>query len=202
MTEKEKMLSEQLYVASDKTLRTMANQARELLDQFNSAKYTDYQRRQAIIKKLFGHVKENYYVHKPFYCDYGVNISVGDNFYCNFDCVFLDVGKITIGDNVMLGPKVQIYTATHPIDADVRNDGLEYALPVTIGNSVWIGGGAIINPGVTIGDNAIIASGAVVTKDIPANVIAGGNPCRVIRDITDKDKTYWEAASQKYYKKT
>lgn len=138
-------------------------------------------------------------INKPFYCDYGCHISIGDNFYANFDCIFLDVNRITIGNNVFLAPRVSIYTAGHPIDKDVRNTGLEYGYEVKIGNDVWIGGNTVINPGVTIGDDVVIGSNSVVTKSIPSGVVAGGNPCRIIRKITEEDKLYWEKQAKDFY---
>ena len=131
------------------------------------------------------------YVEPPFHCEYGTHIILGENFYANTGCVMLDVAKIRIGNNVMFGPNVSIYTAGHPIHPDSRNSGYEYGIPVTIGNNVWIGGSCVILPGVTIGDNAVIGAGSVVTKDIPANVCAAGNPCRVIREITEADRPYY-----------
>ena len=128
-----------------------------------------------------------------------MNISVGENFYANYGCVIIDVCKVKIGDNVMLGPNVGIYTAGHPIDAEVRNSGLEFGKPITIGDNVWIGGSSVVNPGVSIGDCVVIGSGSVVTKDIPDNVIAVGNPCRVLRPITEEDKKYWNAERDRYY---
>lgn len=127
----------------------------------------------------------------PFHCDYGKNIEVGENFFANYNCIILDVAKVTIGKNVMFAPNVSIYTAGHPIHPDSRNSGYEYGIPVTIGDNVWIGGSVVINPGVTIGNNVVIGSGSVVTKDIPDNVIAVGNPCRVIREITEEDRKYY-----------
>ena len=123
-------------------------------------------------------------IEPPFYCDFGCNISIGKNFFANFDCVILDCGPVTIGDDVWLGPKVQIYTPSHPIDPIARKQRIESAYPVVIGNNVWIGGGAIILPGVTIGENTVIGAGSVVTHDIPANVIAVGNPCKILREIS------------------
>ena len=122
-------------------------------------------------------------IEPPFFCDYGTNIELGDKVFFNFNCVILDVAKVTIGSNVMFGPAVQIYTATHPMDAEERRSGLEFAKPVRIGNDVWLGGGVIVCPGVTIGDAAVIGAGSVVVRDIPAGVFAAGNPCRVIREI-------------------
>lgn len=130
----------------------------------------------------------------PFRCDYGYNIEIGENFYSNYNCTILDCAKVTIGNNVLFAPNVSLFTAGHPIDATLRAQEYEYAFPITIGNDVWIGGNTVINPGVTIGSNVVIGSGSVITKDIPSNCIAAGNPCRVIRDITEEDKQY-------YYKK-
>lgn len=200
MTEKEKMLSGQLYMATDEEIAKMSLKSRQLLDQFNQTSFTDFTKRAKIAKKLFGSTGNNLIMSNPFYCDYGSNIYVGDNFYTNFDCMILDVCKVTIGNNVFFAPKVSIYTATHPIDAAVRATGLEYGKPVTIGDNVWVGGNAIINPGVTIGNNVVIGSGSVVTKDIPSNVIAAGNPCKIIRSITEEDKAYWQQKQQDYYK--
>ena len=137
---------------------------------------------------------ESVYFEPPFHCEYGSHITVGENFYANTGCIMLDVGKITIGKNVLFGPNVAIYTAGHPIYPDSRNSGYEYGIPVTIGDNVWIGGSCVILPGVKIGNNAVIGAGSVVTKDIPDNVCAAGNPCRVIREITEEDRPY-------YYKK-
>lgn len=147
---------------------------------------------------MFGKVGENICINKPFRCDYGINIEIGDNFYANFDCIILDVNKVIIGNNVLFAPRVSIYTAGHPIDKDVRNKMLEFGKQVIIGNDVWIGGNVIINPGVKIGNNVVIGSGSVVVKDIPSNVVAAGNPCKVIREITDLDKEYWSKLNDEY----
>ena len=130
------------------------------------------------------------FIDTPFRCDYGKHITVGERFYANSCCTIIDVAPVTIGDNVMLGPNVQIITGGHPLHPDVRNSMYEYGVPVTIGDNVWIGAGAIVLPGVKIGKNAVIGAGAVVTKDVPENVVAAGNPCRVIREITDEDKPF------------
>ena len=158
----------------------------------NATVETEVTRRKELVQELFSQAGENAYIEPPVYCDYGYNMTVGKNFFCNYDCAFLDCGKITIGDYVMLGPKVQIYTANHPIDPEVRRYGHDHGIPVTIGNDVWIGGGSIICPGVTIGDNTVIGAGSVVTRDIPSGVVAAGNPCRVIRPITEADTAYWQ----------
>lgn len=141
--------------------------------------------------KLFAHMGKECYIEPPFYCDYGTNIHVGDYFYANTGLIVLDQCDVIIGDHAFLGPRVNIYCACHPIDAMIRNTGVELGKPVTIGDNVWIGGNTVINPGVTISSNVVIGSGSVVTKDIPDSVIAAGNPCKVIRLITNKDKEYW-----------
>lgn len=135
--------------------------------------------------------KKNIYFEPPFHCEYGSHIEVGENFYANVNCIMLDVGKITIGDNVLFGPNVSIYTAGHPIHPESRNSGYEYGIPVTIGSNVWIGGSCVILPGVSIGNNVVIGAGSVVTKDIPDNVCAAGNPCGIIREITDADRPFY-----------
>ena len=144
-----------------------------------------------LLKDLFGSTGENVWLEPPFHCDYGWNIEVGENFFANYGLTILDVGKVTIGKNAQIAPNVSIYTAGHPIHPDSRNSGYEYGLPITIGDNVWIGGNAVILPGVVIGDNAVIGAGSVVTKNIPSNCIAVGNPCRVIRKITDQDRKYY-----------
>lgn len=146
------------------------------------------QRRDEIIRQLFGKVGENCCIEPPFFCDYGYNISVGDNFYMNVDCVILDGAKVIFGDNVFIAPHCGFYTAGHPLDHERRNKGLEYALPITIGDNVWIGAHTCVLPGVTIGCNSVIGAGSVVNKNIPAGVLAAGNPCHIIREISDTDR--------------
>ncbi|WP_018922829.1 sugar O-acetyltransferase [Salsuginibacillus kocurii] len=182
-TEKEKMLAGELYRPDDPELINEREEARRLVRLFNQTLETEVSKRTELLGKLFGSLGKNAYVEPTFRCDYGYNIHVGDNFFANFDCVFLDVCDIRMGENCLMGPGVHIYTATHPLQPVERAGGAEYGRPVTIENNVWIGGGAIINPGVAIGDNAVIASGAVVTKNVPDNVIVGGNPARLIKDI-------------------
>lgn len=201
MTEKEKMLLGMYYKASDKDLTEERNTARSLSAEYNSTAPTELERREDILKKLFKKCGRNIYIEPPFYCDYGSNIALGDNVYINFDCIILDVCNVSIGNNVFIAPRVSIFAAAHPIDADIRNSILEFGSPVHIGNSVWIGGNTVINPGVSIGDGSIIGSGSVVTKDIPPNVIACGNPCRVIRQISDEDKAVCLRLADEYYKK-
>ena len=183
MTEYEKMLSGELYDASDKTLLELRKKARLTFETFNKTSIKDVKKREKLLSKLFGAEYENIYIEPNFKCDYGINIKVGKNFYMNFDCVILDVAKVTIGDNCFFGPQVGIYTATHPQDETTRISGLEYGLPVTIGNNCWIGGHATINPGVTIGDNVIVGSGSVVTKSFPSNVVIAGNPAKIIKNL-------------------
>ena len=183
MSEKEKMLNGEAYIASDKELVEDRKRARKLTRLFNQTIETDEKDRSILLKELFGSTGENIYIEPNFRCDYGTNIHVGDNFYANFDCIMLDVCEIKIGENAMLAPNVQIYTAYHPVDATLRNSGIEYGAPVNIGDNVWIGGGAIINPGITIGNNVVIGSGSVVTKDIPSNCVAVGNPCNVMKNL-------------------
>ncbi len=185
-SEKEKMLSGKLYQAMDAQLVTERVNARRLTRLYNETLETEGQKRTELLKELFGSTGENLYIEPTFRCDYGYNIHLGENFYANFDCVFLDVCEIRIGDNCFIAPGVHIYTATHPIDAAERISGAEYGIPVTIGDNVWIGGRAVINPGITIGNNVVVASGAVVTKDVPDHVMIGGNPARVIKRLDGK----------------
>lgn len=198
MTEKERMLAGKLYRADDPELQANVQRRRYLLRRIREADYPGELR--LLFQELLGHIGEDFWIEPPFYCDYGKHIHIGEHFYANYDCVMLDGGGITIGDHVFLAPQVCIYTATHPIDAGARNAELEYAKPVKIGSSVWIGGNTVINPGVTIGDNVVIGSGSVVTRDIPSNVIAVGSPCRVLRPITQEDKAYWEAQAAEYHR--
>lgn len=190
--EQEKMLSGRLYHAFDAALTAERVAARNRTQNYNETSAGDEAKREQLLADLFQSVGAGSYVEPPFRCDYGSNISVGEHFYANFDCVMLDAARIKIGNNVFLGPRVNIYTACHPIYAPVRNAGLEYAKEVWIGDDVWIGGNVTINPGVHIGNNVVIGSGSVVTGDIPDGVVAAGNPCRIIRRISESDKVYWE----------
>ena len=190
---------EELYIAKDEELAKMYIKCRKLLKKINNLEEVDdFDKRNELYHKLLGKAGKNINIEPPFRCDYGKNIEVGDNFYANFDCLILDTGKVIIGNNVYFAPRVNIFTAGHPIDKDIRNENLEFSKKVVIGNDVWIGGNVTINPGVKIGDNVVIGSGSVVTKDIPSNVIAFGNPCKVFRKITDEDKKYWEKEKDKY----
>ncbi|MGP4080054.1 maltose acetyltransferase domain-containing protein [Pseudalkalibacillus sp. R45] len=182
-TEKEKMLAGEMYKPADPALIKERENARRLTRLVNETTETETDKRVSLIKELFGSTGEEIFIEPSFRCDYGSNIHAGENFFANFDCVILDVCKVTFGDNCMLAPGVHVYTATHPLDPTERNSGREYGKPVTFGDNVWIGGGAIINPGLTIGDNVVIASGAVVTRDIPDNVVVGGNPAKILKEI-------------------
>ena len=182
-SEREKMLAGEPYLAADAELGEMSLRAQTLLHAFNSSAPSEAGRRREIIRSLFGAVGAGSEVRQPFFCDYGSNIYAGDNLFVNYDCVVLDCNVVRIGDNVMLGPKVQIYTAHHPLEPDARRTLVEMASPVHVGDDVWIGGGAIICPGVTIGRGTTIGAGSVVTRDIPERVLAAGNPCRVVRAL-------------------
>jgi acetyltransferase-like isoleucine patch superfamily enzyme len=183
VTDKEKMLKGQLYQAFTEELSRERQKAKELLWEYNLSPPGAIEKRKEIITRLLGKVSSNFWIEPPFYCDYGYNITIGENFYANYNCTILDCAQVIIGDNVMCGPNVSLFTAGHPLDFQIRNQGWEYAYPIIIGNNVWLGGGGIVNPGITIGDNAVIGSGSVVTKDIPANSLAVGNPCQVIRKL-------------------
>lgn len=187
-TEKEKMLAGKIYDANyDQELIDARADAKELCYDFNHARPSEEAKRQGIIRQLLGKTGNQFEITGPFYCDYGFNIEIGENLYANHNLVILDGAKVTFGDNVFVAPDCGFYTAGHPLDADRRNKGLEYAKPITVGNNVWFGGGVKVMPGVTIGDGAVIGGGSVVTKDIPANMIAVGNPCKPIREITEAD---------------
>jgi maltose O-acetyltransferase len=182
-TEKQKMLAGELYLANDSELAADAQRAADLLDRYRQTASRDRATQRQILRALFGRVGEQPSIVPPFYCDYGSHIYIGDRFYMNYGGVILDCNEVQIGDDVLCGPYVQIYAAYHPTDPAERLTGRELAGPIRIGNNVWIGGGVIICPNVTIGDNVTIGAGSVVTKDIPANVVAVGNPCRVVRAV-------------------
>ena len=182
-TEQQKMLAGELYLASDAELTAASKRACRLLRLYNQSTETERDKRIQTLQALFGAVGKNPQIVPPFHCDYGSQITVGDRFYMNYGGVILDCNTVHIGNDVLCAPYVQIYTAYHPVDPTVRLTGRELAAPIRIGHNVWIGGGVIICPGVTIGDNTTIGAGSVVTKDIPANVVAVGNPCRVLRSV-------------------
>ena len=185
-SEREKMLAGLPYRADDAELLVMRLRARELCQRLNALPPADAEAQQGVIDDLLG-AQTGASITPPFFCDYGRHIQLGARAYFNANCVVLDVAPVTIGDNVLIGPAVQIYTALHPLDAAARRSGIESGAPVSIGHDVWIGGAAVICPGVTIGDGAVIGAGSVVTRDIPARVFAAGNPCRVIRRLDDDD---------------
>lgn len=183
MSEWEKMLAGEPYRPADVELTAARLNARRLTRLYNTSLETDAAGRRRLLDELFGSLGANAEIEPPFRCDYGKNIHAGERLFINFGCVILDCGRVTIGDNVMMGPGVQIYAAYHPMDPTERASGYEFGAPVTIGSNVWIGGGAILLAKVTIGDRAVIGAGSVVNRDIPANSVAVGNPCRVIRRL-------------------
>ncbi len=188
MSEKEKMLAGALYDPLDAGLSEDRLRTRLLIKQFNDTSEDDHTRRSDLLKALVPHAGEGLWLQPPFYCDYGYNIILGEKVFFNFNCVVLDVTYVRIGSRTLFGPNVQIYTATHPMDHSERASGLEYAKPVTIGEDVWVGGSAIICPGITVGDRTVIGAGSVVTRDIPSDVFAAGNPCKVIRPTPQPPK--------------
>ena len=177
------MLAGDLYNALDEQLSNERTKARQLLKKLNDAHADDTAAVHEVLKALLPNAGKNLWIQPPFYCDYGYNIEAGEKVFFNFNCVVLDVMKVSIGSRTLFGPNVQLYTATHPIDFKERAGGLEYAKPIVIGEDVWIGGSVVICPGVTIGDRTVIGAGSVVTRDVPAGVFAAGNPCKVIRSI-------------------
>lgn len=189
MTEKEKMAKQMLYDANnDQELIEERASAKDLCYEFNQARPSDTEKQEKILAQLLGKVEENACIVAPFYCDYGYNIEIGKNFFANHNTVILDCAKVTFGENVFIAPNCGFYTAGHPIDFERRNQGLEYAYPITVGDNVWIGAGVHVMPGVTIGSDVVIGGGSVVVKDIPAHCVAVGNPCKVIRNITEQDR--------------
>ncbi|MGL4911021.1 MAG: alpha-amylase family glycosyl hydrolase [Romboutsia sp.] len=189
--EQQKMIDGDLYVAfGDAGMETFEERqyAKEILFDYNNLRPSQMDERNEILRKLLGSVDRNFFIEPPFRCDYGYNIFWGEGSYANYNLTILDCAPVRVGKNVLIGPNVNIFTAGHPVDPTMRTSGLEFAMPITIGDSVWIGGGSTINPGVNIGENTVIASGSVVTKDIPANVVAGGNPCKIIREINEEDQ--------------
>ena len=188
MTEKQKMLMGVIYNADDASLIGERNHAKSLIQQYNESRQEDRDHRKYLMGQIFGMLGENVHLEAPIYLDYGYRTRIGSNFFSNFNLTILDGGGVEIGDHVFIGPNVGIYTANHPTDVRRREMGYEWALPVKIGNKVWIGGDVTILPGVTIGDNTVIAAGSVVTKDIPANVVAAGNPCKVIKEAEKGDR--------------
>ncbi|WP_435074619.1 sugar O-acetyltransferase [Halorubrum sp. HHNYT27] len=182
-TETERMLAGERYDPSDPALVADRERARDRARRYNATSETEGSRREAMLRELFETVGDDPTIQPPLRCDYGYNVAVGDGFFANYGCVFLDTNRIAFGDRCLLGPGVHVYAATHPIDPAERAAGRERGRPVTVGDDVWIGGRAVLNPGVSVGDGAVIASGAVVTEDVPARTVVGGNPARVIRTV-------------------
>ncbi len=184
-----------VYISDDSVFEEQ-KVARRITQQLNTMDRSDFDSIRKIIRELFGKIGENSLVNPPFYCDYGTHIEIGKNFFANYNCTMLDVGMIRIGDNVQMAPNVAIYTAGHPVHPATRNTMYEYGIDVTIGDNVWVGGNVVICPGVTIGANSVIGAGSVVTKDIPEWCVAAGNPCRVIRKITEEDRNKYFAGKE------
>lgn len=191
MDMKQRMLAGLPYKASGDDLPKEHLECRLKIHRYNQLAPDQTEEQDVLIREIFGKYGKHLEVKQPLHCDYGKNIEVGENFFANYNLTILDVGKVIIGDNVQFAPNVSIYTAGHPIHPKSRNSGYEYGIPVRIGDNVWLGGNVVITPGVTIGDNVVIGAGSVVTKDIPDNVIAAGNPCRVIREITEEDRRFY-----------
>ncbi len=191
MTNRERMVAGLPYQDNVEGLDEERLKCTKKIFELNNTSHAEREKMNALLKEILGKTGEKFYMETPFHCDYGWNIEIGENFYSNYNLVILDVAKVTIGENVMLAPNVSIYTAGHPVYYEARNTGYEYGIPINIGNNVWVGGNSVILPGVSIGDNSVIGAGSVVTRDVPPNVVAAGNPCRVLREITKEDKKYY-----------
>ena len=191
MNQKERMLAGLPYKAWLDGLAEERLENKKRIYKYNNLPPEAEKEQDELIKEILGKTGENVHIEAPFHCDYGYNIEVGENFFANYNLTILDVGKVKIGANAQIAPNVSIYTAGHPVHPESRNTGYEYGIPITIGDNVWIGGSVTILPGVTIGSNVVIGAGSVVTKDLPDNVIAAGNPCRVIRTITEEDRDFY-----------
>src|SRR5262245_17422525 len=187
-SEKDRMLAGEMYDPLDAQLSAERRRARDLVKALNDSRDDEQEKRAGIIRELFGSAGEGVWIEPPFFCDYGTNITLGAKVFFNFNCVVLDPAPVRIGENVLFGPAVQIYTATHPLAAADRRTGLESAKPIEVGSDVWVGGGAILCPGVKVGAGSVIGAGSVVTRDVPAGVFAAGNPCRVIRVLTESNE--------------
>lgn len=202
MTEADRMRSGMLYSAGDPALTAARERAQRLLWQCSRLDPADRISRLALLRELLGHLGENSWIEAGFRCDYGSNITLGSGVFLNYDCVFLDVAPITVGDRVLIGPQAGLYTAGHPLDPAVRASGLEFGRPITLEADVWLGGHVTVCPGVTIGSGSIIAAGSVVTRSVPSGVLAAGNPCRILRPLTAADRAHWEGLRQEYLRET
>lgn len=191
MNQRERMLAELPFKIWEEGLLRELGRTKKLLYAYNRCKPTNRRKRDRLIRRILNVKGDWVCVDQPFHCDFGSNITVGENFYANVNCVILDCGEVAIGDNVLFGPNVSLLAAGHPIHPDSRNSRYQYGIKITVGDNVWLGGGVVVNPGVRIGDNSVVGSGSVVTKDLPANVLAAGNPCRVIREITAADRKFY-----------
>ena len=196
MTEKEKQQAGELYNGNDRELFAERIAAKKLCAEYNAVPYNDFQKRDRLLDRLIAFHGENTWIEANFFCDYGYNIVMGDNFYSNHNLVILDCAEVIFGDNVFIGPNCGFYTAGHPLDYPTRNQGLEFAKPIKVGSNVWIGGNVCVMPGVTIGDNVVIGGGSVVTKDIPSGYVAAGNPCKPIRRIEDGETAVQPQANE------
>ena len=191
MNQKERMLNNLPYRAWLDGLEEERLACKTKTYEYNNIPPRDRAKRKELMRTIVGKIGEEFNIESPFQCDYGYNIEIGENFYSNHNLIILDVGRVKIGDNVQVAPNVSIYTAGHPVHPETRNTGYEYGIDITIGDNVWIGGSVCVMPGVTIGNNAVIGAGSVVTKDIPENAIAVGNPARVLRYITEEDRDFY-----------
>lgn len=191
MNQKERMLAGLPYKAWLDGLNEERIENKLKIYNYNLLRPDEKNKMEELIKDILGKTGDEVFIEQPFHCDYGKNIEVGNNFFANYNCTILDVGKVIIGENVQFAPNVSLYTAGHPIHPDSRNSGYEYGIGITIGDNVWLGGNVVVNPGVHIGNNVVIGAGSIVTKDIPDNVVAVGNPCKVIHEITEEDRKYY-----------
>ncbi|WP_050607609.1 sugar O-acetyltransferase [Clostridium niameyense] len=191
MNHKDRMLAGLPYKAWLDGLPEERMKNEKKVHEYNHCMPDENEKIDKLIRDIIGKVGIDVHIKAPFHCDYGKNIEIGDHFFANYNCIILDVAKVIIGNNVQFAPNVSLYTAGHPIHPDSRNSGYEYGIGIIIGDNVWLGGNVVVNPGVHIGNNVVIGSGSVVTKDIPANAIAAGNPCKIIRQITEEDRKYY-----------
>lgn len=198
MTERERMLAGELYNAGDPELTAARDRAKQLCWRYSQMDPTDYGGRTRLLQELLGGLGDDSWIEPPFRCDYGAQISLGEHAFVNCGCVFLDQAAIVIGNYAQIAPGVCLYTVGHPLDPEARDTGLEFGRPITIQDSVWLGGNVVVLPGVTIGEGTVVAAGSVVTRDLPPRVLAAGNPCRVLRPLTERDRAHWAAQVRAY----